>query len=401
MFRRGVLAVLLALVAPALAVGGAADDGVHGAEYKHYDDEGNLVAVVKAKKLSPVEGNPKLLAATDVRITYLHEGKKHVATGRTGQVDTAQRSATLQGKVVVTFDDKSAARVETDQLHWFGLLGVATTEMPDKEQWKAIAASKTPARIFEGLIAASKAPVRISSSTATIDGYGVLLSLGATGEPKAEKGRAARMLIGHRIRTEIRSRHADWLLGNDAAKAPTPPAAAPPKPKAPAKPQTPILITCRGPLVVHREDMTAVYNHSVRVAQGDQGLTCDTLTVAFDTETDPKTKRSRAVLGSVTAHGSVKIDNGGDVALADTATWHQRDGFAMLVGNPVEVTWDDGNVLVAGRIRRKQNGRTVEWLDCSGTPDYRRTVYLRAFAPAAAPGPPEKPDALPKAPEDR
>lgn len=404
MDRAAVLLAVVALLAPALAAGGAAADRAEGVTYQHYDDDGNLVAVVWARKLSPVEGNPKLLAATDLRITYHQDGKKHVATGRTGRVDTEGSSASLQGKVVITFDDRSAVRVETEELHWFGRLGVATTEAPDAKTLEAAAASATPARALEPLVAASKTPVRISSLTATIDGYGLLLTVGGLGGARKEKGkekekqrdRTGRLLLGHRIRTEIRGGRADWLLGGDEAQPETPKVEA----KAPAKPQAPIIITCRGPLVIHRADLSAVYRGSVRVAQGQQGLTCDTLTVAFATETDPATKRSRAVLDSVTAHGSVSIDNGRDLAVADTATWHQRDGFAMLVGRPARVTWDDGNELAAGRIRRKQNGPKVEWLDCSGTPDYRHTVYLYALAPAGA-GLPEKPDAPPKAPEDR
>ena len=193
-----------------------------------------------------------------------------------------------------------------------------------------------------------------------------------------------------------------------------------------AKPRGPIVIRCRGPLVIHREDMSAVYNGTARpesdnasdrpeggqvhVTQDEQTLTCRTLTITFRTVREPGTKKAKPALDSVTAHGQVRIDSGADFATGDVAAWHNQDGFALLTGTPATITWDNGTRLAAGRVRRKSRRvRTsdgvktiVEWLECSRTTAYPHSVYLHGRVStddvlARA----EKPDAPAKAAQDR
>ncbi|MFW6163839.1 MAG: LptA/OstA family protein [Planctomycetota bacterium] len=250
-------------------------------------------------------------------------------------------------------------------------------------------------------------------------GFGLLVALTQIDEARAKPGRDDRMVIGRQITTTIRGTRSGWLLRNP------PPAAAPPAaqpgdqapqrpgeaPKGDDEDAQPIVVTCSGPLTFHREDAAAVYDHNVRAAYGDQTLTCETLTIAFHVNAQSKQVED---FDSVTASGTVRIDNGQDLATADVAVWHRRDGLALLTGCPATVTWDNGNELVAGRIRRKtrivraadpETGRVeqeevLDWLDCTPTADCPRSVYLKArtATPLASP---ETPHASSKAPDHR
>ena len=438
--KRAVLttAVLAALL-PAAAMGGAAAGGGKGVTVPYHDENGNLICLIKAQQVTPDPADPKVLQATTVSIFFHHEGKKHTATGATGLVDTERRNAALKGNVVITLEHERPIQVTTDQLYWFGELGLVTTEQPDAEAQKALAEGKNPMAVFGALVAQSKTPVAIKSADATTEGFGVLVALAEVKAPKKEPGRTDRLIIGRQVKTTILSARTTWLLGEETQpkprpngtpprpadhpaetqpRAPTPPAkpaaaAEPAKPgKPPEKPPVPIVITCPGPLVLHREDAVAVYHGSkdrpVRVAQGERSLTCDTLTITFRAPTDPKASKPEPGLESAAAHGHVVIDSGRDLVTADVAAWQRSGsgGSVLLTGTPAKVTWDNGNEIVAGRIRRRsrREGKreVLEWLECSSTPGCPRSVYLLARAPAEArPAPPEKPNAPPKAPKDR
>ncbi len=408
--RHAVLTALaLGALLPATALAGAAAGPIKWPEVPLYDDDGNLVCRIKARKVTPDPNNAKVLRASAVSIFFHYQGRKHVATGDAGVLDTENKNASLEGNVTLTLAHERPITVKTARLRWFAAYGLATTETPDAETQKALAASKNPTAIFERLVARSATRVAVSTVGAATEGFGMLVAVGQVEAPRKEPGRSDHLVLGRQIHTTIRSANASWLLrdpdpqpeGDKTAPAEDAPRNGAAAPKPAAKPQTPIVVTCSGPLTLHRDDSTAVYHNNVRVAQGGQSLTCDTLTIAFR-----GAEGAQPELDTVTAHGQVRIDTGEDLALADLAAWHRRDGFALLTGRPAKITWDNGNEIVAGRIRRKTRrvgGRDeFDWLDCAATPAYSRSVYLVARAATARiPALPERRHAPPQAPQDR
>ena len=388
-----ILMGLMALWLPASAWAGAAMDDIRKVQIPIYHpDSGDLLYLLEAAKVTPQADNPKMLDAQSVRITAYYKGKAHIITAKRGGIDVGQRNASLAGDVLVTFGDEQASRVETERLYWYGDKGVATTE-PSPADGKPAAA-----------LTQSTVPVRITRLDMATEGYGLQLWLN---EPKAGKTGADstdRLVIGRNIRTVIAPRSTDWLLraGGSASDAKPRPSA---KAGKAAKPRGPVIVTCTGPFAVYRADLSAVYSNNVRVVQDDQSLKCDILTISFQPirkpakpakpapaapakegekpaapakKLEPEPAR-KVVLESVTASGSVVIDNARTIARADLAVWHQQDGFAMLTGRPARVNWDNGNQLTAGRIRRMRGG---DELDCSVTPDHTQSVYLVALTAA-------------------
>jgi hypothetical protein len=441
MTRVAPILAVLALLAPALAAGGAAPGGRgEGVTVPIYHpDTGDLICRIVARKVSPSEADPKMLLADDVEVTFHHGGKKHVATADAGLLDIERRSGSLEGHVVLTFAHEHPITLKSSRLEWFGPLGLATTETPDAAAREALAKSETPAAILRKLVEASTTPVTVTSEGITIEGLGLLVAVGALEDAPKGDAPADTVLLGRQIKTTVTKSGSARFLGS-RDEPPKPKAdAAEPKPDEPAakdrpepeeptgadgpkppKPPPPVVVTAPGPLVFHRNDLTAVYHsndqRSVRVAQGPISLVCATLTLAFRVVTDPETNKTTTGFEGVTAHGKVRIDSGQDFALADTAAWHSRDGFSLLVGRPATVTWDNGNLIAAGRIRRKtrlvreQDPKTretterevLDWLECSTTPDYPHSVFLRARTPAAVPGrAPETARAPAQAPQDR
>jgi len=419
-----VLAVLAALV-PTAAMGGAPAGTGEGVVVPLYHPEtGELVCRIVAKKVFPSAADPKVLGASNVEITFHREGKKHVAVADTGTLDAERRNVTLAGNVILTFAHERPIQLATGRLLWFGDLGLATTEAPDDKTTKALARSKTPTVILRKLAEKSKTPVTVTTKGITIKGFGMLVAVSETSAGKVEPGRTDYVLIGGPVQTTITDTDSAWLLGADASppKANEEPKAKAPDADAPAKqPPSPVVVTCPGPLVLHRQDLTVVYHGSekgaVRVVQGQRTLVCRALTLAFRTVADATTKQTKPDFEGVAAHGDVRIDSGQDHATADTAAWHHRDGFALLVGAPAVITWDNGNELRAGSIRRKtlrievrdpktgeaREKDVLDWLECSSTPDHPHSVYLRARTPATIipATPPETPRAPAQAPEDR
>jgi hypothetical protein len=170
-----------------------------------------------------------------------------------------------------------------------------------------------------------------------------------------------------------------------------------------ARPAEPIVITCAGPLMFYRAEMTAVFRENVRAVQGAQSLTCDMLTVtarwAGGAEAKPAPNpglkptpkgaegaetpaRRKAELDTVTATGNVRLDDTHTIALADAVIWNRRLARVRLIGRPAEVRWDNGNRLSAGVIERSQDG--AEFFS-SSTPDYPEGVYLVAHTGERSP----------------
>jgi len=363
------LGLLLAL-APAAASGAEDKDDprkvkipvedIRKAKFPGYDAEtGELLWELVAAKVSPDPGNPRLLRAVDVRITVYHKGALHVATAKTGSVDTATNEATLVGNVVINFGDEQATHVETETLTWKSKDGTATTEDP----------------------------VQITRKDMTIEGVGLRLWLSDTRATNGKADRTDHLIILKRVRVVVQPTTKTWLLSQ---KGPAKDA-----PKADAKP---VVITCTGSLTVYRSEMTAAFRDNVRAAQGDQSVTCDMLTLTLCPSKEDKEKQA---LDTVTATGHVRIDDAQTIVLADAVIWSREQGSVKIIGRPAEIRWDNGNRIKGGLIQRVGDGSEVL---CSATPDHPQSVYLLAYTTAEGFGTPEKkPGALrqPAPPPDK
>jgi len=390
-------AVLLACLA-GLALGGAAVEEGLKVRIPFYDpDTGDLLYVLEAAKVAPAQADPKLLEGTSIRITAYHKGQTHVVTAKAGVVHTETRDASLKGDVVVTFGDPQATRVRTQQLHWYGETGLGTTEPPARQ------GPKPTHQRLEQAVAKSTISVEITRPDLTTEGMGLLFYLRDTKAAGKQPDRTHHLLIGRRVRTVVRSTSAGALLhgqgGPSPATSPTPkgpPSKPPDQPNPAPGTRRPVVITCTGPLSLHRQAMSAVYRDNVRVVQADRSVTCDRLTIAFRQLDDPNAKaKGKFDLHRVIAQGHVRIDDGTNIALADRAAWSfdaARAVLAVLTGRPASLTQDNRREIAAGRIQLKARrieapggGVTYqfEWLDCDPTPECPQSVYLHTFAPLA------------------
>lgn len=336
------LAVLLAVL-PALArCGGAPKETPKGkapveegrfVEFPFYNEQtGELEWKVLAAKVTADPANARILHGTDVRILVYHKGQTQRVKAKKGVVDTATRSATLEGDVVMDLMEKVGlpTRVETDDLDWDSKNSTAST----------------------------KGPVKIARPDMVVTGTGMRLWLTEIKEEKKEKAeRTGELVIERRVRTDL-------LPGSNASLLEAPAAMAP----------EPIIITNDGSLNLSRSEPRAVFRDNVRATQGKRSLACDLLTVGMRPAPG---ERGKVALESALATGQVRLDDVQTVALADSAEWQREEGSMKLLGRPAEVRWDNGNRLVAGLIHRMGDGAE---LLCTGTPEYPRDVYLLAYA---------------------
>jgi LPS export ABC transporter protein LptC len=351
------LALVLLAIAPALGAEGKKDPDKPKApvgegwnvEVPYYDPvTGNLAWKLRAARVNQDPENQRILHGTGVLIIVYHQGKSHTAAGKKGVVNTETSAATLEGDVVIEFADEQATRVETDDLTWNGKDGAAST----------------------------KSPVKISRKDATISGIGLRLWLNdaKTSYAKNSSAKADRtntLIIERRVRTVLLPTASLFSQKGESASAPR-------------LDKEPVIITCAGSLTVHRAEAAAIFRDNVRASQGNQSLTCDTLTIVIQPSKDEKGKAS---LHSLAAEGSVRFDDAHTLALGDTMAWNSEEGSARLVGRPAEVRWDNGNRIAAGLIQRLREGAEYT---CDPTPECPQGVHLLAHTTDTARAGPEK-----------
>jgi len=308
----------------------------------YHPDTGELQWKVLAAKVATDPKNPRLLRGETVRIIVYRDGKPQTATGKTGVVDMDSRAANLVGDVVLEFGDEQGTRVETDDLAWDSQNGTATT----------------------------KGPVKITRTDAAITGTGVRLWLSDVRGEDGKRGKTGLLVIEKRVRTELLpGLNANLLQGAKGGNG------------------EPIVITCDNSLSMSHGALTAVFRDNVRAVQGKQSLACDLLNVGV--EAAPGAQKGQAVLRSIEATGSVRLDDGRTLAVSDSAEWNRERGSMKLIGQPAEVRWDNGNRLLAGLVHRMGDGAEIL---CSSTAAYPRDVYLVAYTQAEASAGPEKAD---------
>ena len=299
----------------------------------HDEATGELQWELIVAKATRAADNPRAIVGSTVRIISYHKGLTHTATSKTGTIDTETRSATLQGDVVIEFDDEQSTRVETDEITWDSKEGRAWT----------------------------KSPVKISRKDSTTSGLGLRLWISDSGAANGKADRTNHLIVERRVRSVLLPNSNVTLFSDQGVAAPG------------QKPAEPIIITCDGSLTIYRTEMTAVYRDNVHAVQANQSLTCDQLTVTLRRV---KGGEESAILDTVAATGNVRLDDSHTIALADAMLWSREQGSVQLIGRPAAIRWDNGNRIESGLIQRTSDG--AEFL-CSTTPDHAGSVYLLAY----------------------
>jgi LPS export ABC transporter protein LptC len=341
-----------------------------------YNDETGMLEIKIYAQA--IERDPKiadLMKATGVRIE-VHSKlgddpkvKKHIITADRGKVRTEERSGELDGNTRIQFDDEQRTVLETDHLRWNGKKGVATTQDP----------------------------VTVTRRDMVITGIGMEADLSKDGEaeaepktdppkPPADVQPGDRVTILRRVKVVVDTGADSPLSANGSKEKPTP------KKGEPEQPAEPIVITSVGPLVVHRNQMVAIFSDEVRAVQGSNTLLCDKLTLRFDRvaieAADAPAGKKKVQLVGLKAEGNVRVDDGKTVGVGDGLVWTQREQLTRLTGKPARVAWDDGQKLAADEIvRRTGDGQVV----CQNDPDtgsgpVHFEFPVREEPPAKAPG---------------
>jgi len=405
------IVALLAVLLPGAAWAAAPPGASVNVKVPGYSPKtGDLLWELEAARLDPSPDDPKVLLGTDVRVSLYQEGKTHVLTAKKGSANTEKNCGTVEGNVVIVFDDEQATRVETDTLTWDGATGIVTTQDP----------------------------VKITRTDLTADGIGLVVKLREkTGAKRPE--RADELTLERKVRVVVQPGTSSWLLSPEAgAKKPKEPGPASPAekgekaeagpPKAgPEEQKEPILITSAGPLTIYRNAMTALFRDDVRAVQGPQSVTCDLLTIVFcrsqQAEKGGKEEdKPNHVVDTATAVGKVRVDDTRTIALADLAFWKRKEtygkpkegtegpaqepaepkagaakfpeGALKLVGQPAEVAWDNGNRLRAPIIYRLEDGSEFV---CSPSEEHPTGVHLLAqTTQSGLTAPPKKNEPTPK-----
>jgi LPS export ABC transporter protein LptC len=326
-----------------------------------YNDETGMLEIKIYAQA--IERDPKiadLMKATGVRIevnSKLGDDpkiRKHVITADRGNVRTEERTGELDGNTRIQFDDEQRTVLETDRLRWNGKKGVAVTQDP----------------------------VTVTRKDMVITGIGMEADISKDGEaeaepktdppkPPAEAKPGDRVTIFRRVRVVV-DVGADSPLSTRGTKPKSPPEKdKPPAGKdKPEPPSEPIVITSVGSLVVHRNQMIAIFSDQVRVVQGSNTLLCDKLALRFDRvavkAADAPAAEKKVQLVEMIAEGNVRVDDGKTVGVGDKLVWTQREQLTRLTGKPARVAWDDGQKLAADEIvRRTGDGQVV----CQNDPD--------------------------------